>query len=112
MHGGLRGVQAAGRASGRPVAHTEPYRVINLGTGQGTTVRELAAAFATVTGTPLTTIETGRRPGDSAGAYARVDLAQEHLGWKAEHSLEEGIRNSLRWYDKRDTVLGLPTAGT
>ncbi|MFD7256324.1 UDP-glucose 4-epimerase GalE [Streptomyces sp. NPDC059874] len=88
------------------VTRTEPYRVINLGTGRGTTVRELVTAFEAVTGTPLTTIDTARRPGDSAGAYARVDLAQEVLGWKAEHSLEDGIRDSLRWYAKRDTVLG------
>ncbi|MGW7456765.1 UDP-glucose 4-epimerase GalE [Streptomyces sp. NPDC054797] len=88
------------------VTRTAPYRVLNLGTGRGTTVRELVTAFESVTGTPLTTIETDRRPGDSAGAYARVGLAQELLGWKAEHSLEDGIRDSLRWYARRDTVLG------
>ncbi|MEW2136458.1 UDP-glucose 4-epimerase GalE [Streptomyces sp. NPDC005409] len=88
------------------VTRTTPYRVLNLGTGRGTTVRELVTAFESVTGTPLTIIETDRRPGDSAGAYARVGLAQELLGWKAERSLEDGIRDSLRWYARRDTVLG------
>ncbi|MEU6757139.1 UDP-glucose 4-epimerase GalE [Streptomyces sp. NPDC046685] len=88
------------------VTRTTPYRALNLGTGRGTTVRELVTAFESVTGTPLTTIETDRRPGDSAGAYARVGLAQELLGWKAERSLEDGIRDSLRWYARRDTVLG------
>ncbi|MFJ5550366.1 UDP-glucose 4-epimerase GalE [Streptomyces sp. NPDC093225] len=88
------------------VTRSAPYRVINLGTGRGTTVRELVAAFETVTGVPLTIVETGRRPGDSAGAYARVDLARELLGWKAEYSIEDGIRDSLRWYDKRDSVMG------
>lgn len=92
------------------ITRTEPYRVINLGTGRGTTVRELVAAFVTVTATPLPTVETARRPGDSAGAYARVDLARELLGWKAEHSIEDGIRDSLRWYDKRDTVIGPSTS--
>lgn len=24
----------------------------------------------------------------------------------AEHSVEDGIRDSLRWYNKRDTVIG------
>ncbi|MEU9377167.1 UDP-glucose 4-epimerase GalE [Streptomyces sp. NPDC048255] len=88
------------------VTQDGPYRVINLGTGRGTTVRELVTAFENVTGTPLATTETERRPGDSAGAYARVDLAQDLLGWKAELSLEDGIRDSLRWYAKRDTALG------
>ncbi|MFJ8164293.1 UDP-glucose 4-epimerase GalE [Streptomyces sp. NPDC096136] len=88
------------------VTAAAPYRVINLGTGRGTTVRELLAAFETVTGTPLAAVETDRRPGDSAGAYARVDLARELLGWTAEHSVEDGIRDSLRWYDRRDAVIG------
>ncbi|MFD8636528.1 UDP-glucose 4-epimerase GalE [Streptomyces sp. NPDC059533] len=88
------------------ITRTSPYQVINLGTGQGTTVRELVTAFESVTGTPMNTIETDRRPGDSAGAYARVDRAQALLDWKAEHSIEDGIRDSLRWYAKRDTMLG------
>ncbi|MCX5195575.1 UDP-glucose 4-epimerase GalE [Streptomyces sp. NBC_00249] len=88
------------------VTREEPYRVVNLGTGRGTTVRELVTAFENVTGTPLATTETDRRPGDSAGAYARVGLAAELLGWKAEHSLEDGIRDSLRWYAERDTAIG------
>ncbi|WP_219672255.1 hypothetical protein [Streptomyces bambusae] len=88
------------------VTRTEPYRVINLGTGRGTTVHELVAAFQSVTGTQLATVETDRRPGDSAEAYARVDLARDLLGWKAEYSIEDGIRDSLRWHDKRDTVIG------
>ncbi|MEU6406771.1 UDP-glucose 4-epimerase GalE [Streptomyces sp. NPDC046985] len=88
------------------VTRAAPYRVVNLGTGRGTTVRELVAAFEAVTGTPLATVETGRRPGDSAGAYARVDLARELLDWKAKHSVEDGIRDSLRWHEMRDTVIG------
>ncbi|MEU9004764.1 UDP-glucose 4-epimerase GalE [Streptomyces sp. NPDC048551] len=88
------------------ITREEPYRVVNLGTGRGTTVRELLAAFESVTGVPLPVVETVRRPGDSAGAYARADLAGELLGWKAEYSLEDGIRDSLRWYARRDEVIG------
>jgi UDP-glucose 4-epimerase len=88
------------------VTRPDPYRVINLGTGDGTTVRELLAAFAAVTGHELPTAETGPRPGDAAGAYTRSHLAQELLGWKPELTVEDGIRDSLRWYAERDTVLG------
>ncbi|MFX6709514.1 UDP-glucose 4-epimerase GalE, partial [Acinetobacter baumannii] len=65
---------------------TEPYRVINLGTGDGVTVRELVQAFERVTGAPLPVVETERRPGDQAGAFAVVDRAREVLGWRAERS--------------------------
>ncbi|WP_416968300.1 UDP-glucose 4-epimerase GalE [Streptomyces sp. 4F14] len=88
------------------VTRPAPYRVINLGTGNGTTVRELIAAFETVTGRALPTTETGPRPGDAAGAYTRSHLAAELLGWKPQLSLEDGIRDSLRWYDRRDHVIG------
>lgn len=64
-----------------------PYRVVNLGTGDGVTVRELIAAFERVTGAPLAVVETDRRPGDQAGAFAIVERAAEELGWRASGPL-------------------------
>ncbi len=78
----------------------EPYRVINLGTGDGVTVRELVAAFERVTGEDLPTREADRRPGDQAGAFAIVDLAAEVLGWRAKRSVEDGVRDALAWAEK------------
>ncbi|MFI6899946.1 UDP-glucose 4-epimerase GalE [Nonomuraea sp. NPDC050394] len=80
-------------------------QVINLGTGEGTTVRELADAFNAVVERPVEVVETGARPGDVAGAYTRSTLAGELLGWTAEHSVAEGIRHSLEWARIRDTRL-------
>lgn len=77
-----------------------PYRAINLGTGTGVTVRELIAAFEAVTGEPLAVVETDRRPGDQAGAFALVDRAGELLGWRAERSTEDGVRDALAWAQK------------
>lgn len=78
----------------------EPYQVINLGTGDGVTVRELVQAFERVTGEPLPVVETGRRPGDQAGAFAIVDRAAEVLGWRAERSVDDGVRDALAWAEK------------
>ena len=83
------------------------YEVINLGTGEGTTVRELIAAFESVTGEPLPVEETGPRPGDNAGAFTRSGKAAELLGWKPELGLEQGIADTLAWFDRRRTVLCL-----
>lgn len=79
---------------------------INLGTGRGTTVRELLQAFEAVTGEPLPTVETEPRPGDVVGAYTRSTRARDLLDWQAGQSTEDGIRDTLRWFDVRHRVLG------
>ncbi|WP_405759299.1 UDP-glucose 4-epimerase GalE [Streptomyces sp. NBC_01420] len=78
---------------------------INLGSGSGTTVLELCAAFNNVVSTPLATVVTDRRPGDVAGGYTRSGRAAELLGWTPKLSLEDGIRSALDWIPVRDGLL-------
>lgn len=81
-------------------------RVFNVGTGRGTTVRELVAAFESVTGVTVPVVEAPRRPGDVAGAYAAVGRAAAELGWRAESSIADGIASALAWMRRRASVLG------
>ncbi|WP_042419550.1 UDP-glucose 4-epimerase GalE [Streptacidiphilus anmyonensis] len=83
------------------------YEVINLGTGQGTTVRELIRAFESVTGAALPVEVAPPRPGDSAGAFTRTEKAERLLDWRPELSLEQGISDSLAWFEHREAVLGV-----
>jgi UDP-glucose 4-epimerase len=78
---------------------------INLGTGTGTTVRELVAAFNSVVESPVAVVEAPRRPGDPAGAFTRSQRARQLLDWEPAHSLADGIRDSLRWAAVRDSLL-------
>ncbi|MFJ8849962.1 UDP-glucose 4-epimerase GalE [Streptomyces sp. NPDC102437] len=78
---------------------------INLGTGAGTTVRELCEAFNNVVSTPLETVEADPRPGDVAGGYTKSDRAAELLGWTPKLPLEDGIRSALDWIPVRDALL-------
>ena len=80
--------------------------IINLGTGDGTTVRELVAAFENVFGQPVPVSEAPPRPGDAVGAYANVDTAAELLGWRTELSIEDAIASALAWGEKRQEILG------
>jgi UDP-glucose 4-epimerase len=82
-----------------------PAAVINLGTGAGTTVRELADAFNRVAERPIQVREAGRRPGDTPGAYTRIDRARRLLGWTPQYGIADGIRHSLQWAAVRDEVL-------
>lgn len=85
---------------------TRPYRVVNLGTGDGVTVRELIAAFERVTGATLAVVETDRRPGDQAGAFAIVERAADELGWRAQRSVDDGVRDAIAWSERLRALLG------
>lgn len=78
---------------------------INIGTGTGTTVRELVEAFNGVVDEPVAVVETETRPGDVAGAYTRSDRAERLLHWAPKHGIADGIRDSLRWAEVRDSRL-------
>jgi UDP-glucose 4-epimerase len=78
---------------------------INLGTGTGTTVRELVAAFNSVADQPVETVDAPRRPGDAIGAFTRSDRAKRLLNWEPRYSIADGIADSLRWSAVRDSVL-------
>jgi UDP-glucose 4-epimerase len=80
--------------------------VVNLGTGEGVTVRELLHTFEQVFGRPVPTVDGLPRPGDSVGAFANVDKARDLLGWTAQLSLADGIESALAWNARRRDVLG------
>lgn len=73
------------------------YDAINIGTGRGTTVRELVAAFNSVTGAKVPVVEAPARPGDIAGSYTRTEKARARLGWQAEYTVADGVRDALEW---------------
>ncbi|MER7767274.1 UDP-glucose 4-epimerase GalE [Kitasatospora sp. NPDC096140] len=83
------------------------YRVINVGTGDGTTVRELIAAFEEAVGARLDVREAGPRPGDVIGCYAAVDTARELLEWQPRRGIAEGVADALAWRAKWAARLGV-----
>src|SRR5438094_9315260 len=54
----------------------------NLGTGGGTSVREVIAACERVTGKKIPVVEKPRRPGDPPRLIAASEKIQRELGWK------------------------------
>ncbi|MFC8722934.1 UDP-glucose 4-epimerase GalE [Kitasatospora sp. NPDC057198] len=83
----------------------ERYRVVNVGTGSGTTVRELVAAFQEVVG-PIDVREAGPRPGDVIGCYTTGDTARTLLGWRPRLGLADGIRDAMAWREAWTARLG------
>ncbi|MFF8770548.1 UDP-glucose 4-epimerase GalE [Kitasatospora sp. NPDC015120] len=75
----------------------ERYRVVNIGTGNGTTVRELVTAFEQAVGATLDVREAEPRPGDVLGCYSDVTAARELLGWTPRRTIAQGVEDALAW---------------
>ncbi len=71
--------------------------VVNGGTGQPTSVREVAEEFVRLMGMPTRVSFTGeQRPGDPVHFQARLDRAVE-LGFKPKWAWREGVADYLAW---------------
>jgi UDP-glucose 4-epimerase len=73
---------------------------VNLGTGQGVSVLQLAQTFARVTGVPVPYQFSDRRPGDVATCYADTTLAHSALGWRAALGVERMCADAWRWQSR------------
>ena len=82
------------------------YEVFNIGTGNGVTVKELAAAFETISGDPLDLQFGEPRPGDVAGVYTVSTKARDVLGWEAQLTEEDAVRDAIAWLPVRKELLG------
>ncbi len=84
--------RAAGRGGGL---------VLNIGTGQETTVNELYAAMARHAGAPVSALYAPARAGELARSSLDPGRAAIQLGWKPWTSLDEGTAAVLDWFRER-----------
>ena len=70
---------------------------VNLGTGCGYSVLELARAYGLAADREVPVVFASRRPGDVAACYADPALAERLMGWKARRGLKEMCVDSWRW---------------
>nr|ANC33518.1 UDP-glucose 4-epimerase [Albuca bracteata] len=74
--------------------------VYNLGTGKGTSVLEMVAAFEKASGKKISLTLSGRRPGDAEIVYASTAKAERELHWKAKYGIDEMCRDQWNWASK------------
>ena len=77
--------------------HHTGIEAINLGTGSGYSVLDMVKAFSDVNQVAVPYQLAARRPGDIAVCYAEPNKAKTMLGWQAEKTLEDMVRDSWRW---------------
>ncbi|KAL5998970.1 UDP-glucose 4-epimerase GEPI48 [Asimina triloba] len=82
--------------------------VFNLGTGKGTSVLEMVAAFEKASGKKIPLVMAGRRPGDSEIVYASTSKAERELKWKAKFGIDEMCRDQWNWASKNPYGYGSP----
>jgi UDP-arabinose 4-epimerase len=77
---------------------------LNLGSGEGHSVREVIAAAVAVSGRKIAVRDAPRRPGDPPALVADPSLAAQTLGWRASRSsLEAIIRTAFAWHNRAST---------
>ncbi|MFH8500009.1 UDP-glucose 4-epimerase GalE [Streptomyces coeruleorubidus] len=78
------------------VLSSSPGRALtlNIGRGEGVSVREMIDRINTVTGYDRPPTVTPRRPGDPARVVASAERAATELGWKARHDVQDMITSA------------------
>lgn len=85
------------------VSSSEPLvRIYNLGSGKGSSVKEIVETFERVNNLKLNYKYGARREGDLPANYADPTKALDELGWKTEKTLEDMCRDSYNFILKQE----------
>lgn len=92
-------------AFSKALKYSGPKTVFNIGSGEGTALSALIELIEKITDTPVARNFLPARPFDVPVNVLECSLAERELGWKAEFSLQEGLKRTIAWYieSKRST---------
>jgi UDP-glucose-4-epimerase GalE len=77
---------------------------MNLGTGKGTSIRELMDSFHRLTGLEVPHEFAPPRAGDPPSLYADPTKAKEVLGWVARRDVDEILTSAWKWQQKLEAA--------
>ena len=78
------------------------HQVVNLGSGTGSSVREVLATVGAVTGSQVPVREVGRRAGDPPVLIASNDHAASLLGWRPTRDLRSMVADAWQFEQQRN----------
>ncbi|MGI8684725.1 MAG: UDP-glucose 4-epimerase GalE [Acidimicrobiales bacterium] len=96
----------------RALVRVDGCVAVNLGTGEGRSVRQVVAAASEAVGGPIPFTVGQRRPGDVPAIWADPALAASLLDWKAFRSLAEMCVDHWRWQSTNPHGFGGVGGGT
>ncbi len=78
-----------------------PSQAVNLGTGQGQSVRAVVTTVSHTAGKAVPAVESPRRAGDPATLVADPTRARDVLGWTCRYpNLDVIVEHAWRWHTK------------
>jgi len=89
--------RAAGEAAGPDRGQ---HLICNLGSGAGSSVREVLEAVRRITGRPTPAVDADNRPGDPAVLIASNVRAATELGWRPTRQLEEMVADAWQFFSE------------
>jgi UDP-glucose 4-epimerase len=72
---------------------------VNVGTGVGSSVKEVLDAIERVAGRPVPHEYVERRAGDPVTTFADTARSHEVLGWTPKYGLDEIVTTAYRWHE-------------
>ncbi|WP_099038937.1 NAD-dependent epimerase/dehydratase family protein [Mycobacterium neglectum] len=85
-------------------------RCLDVGSGSATTIHELATRIATICDAPEPVVVPKFRDGDVRAASCLIEPAEDELGWRPRHALDEGLLALLEWIGEQQPALPSPQA--
>lgn len=86
-------------------------RTYNLGSGTGTTIRELLSACERAVGHPIAHEVVDPRPGDPGTLIATPEKAVAELGWAPQHDIDSIVATAWKWHSSHPDGYETTTAG-
>ena len=80
--------------------HYDGNKIVNIGTGIGITIKELAELVKTVVGYQGSLVFDASKPDGTPKKINDIGFLSE-LGWQAQVALEEGLRRTYAWYKEQ-----------
>ncbi len=74
------------------------FQVFNVGTGKGTRVIDVVEKIFDLIGYKVPIDDLGARTGDVGSLYTSAKKIEGDLGWKAETSLEDGLKRTIEFF--------------
>ena len=74
--------------------------IFNVAYGKRTSINELASKIMGTVSLEMEPVHDKQRPGDIRHSLADISLAKDKLGYKPKYSLEEGLEETIKWFQK------------